>query len=305
MRELSVVTAGRNDNHGGNFLQRMFWSVRSLSHIAKSPSISMEYICVEWNPDENNLPLHSLEHIWKPLIHDKFSMRFIVVPNNVHQTIRNSDKLNFFQMIAKNVGIRRAKHNTILATTSDVIFNSMFSEIFSNHASRADRFYRCRRVDVDNGMNQNIGLAQQLQYCADHILRTYEPPKGGRIYMEACGDFTMALNKAWATTRGYLELPIFSIHLDSVWALSAIRYNLNQFILPKSAVIYHVEHSDSWTPKHIQELKNKVTTNKIPMLSTEQAFRLAREINVTGMPYNEDNWGLIDYKLDEFVYKVN
>ena len=45
-----------------------------------------------------------------------------------HLSLPNSDRLKFFQMIAKNVGIRRASGKFVLATNIDVIINQKLYE---------------------------------------------------------------------------------------------------------------------------------------------------------------------------------
>jgi len=304
MKKLSVVSVGRNDDHGGRFLDRMFWSVRSLSEIARCPNTQIEYVFVEWNPACDVLPISSMEHLWRPLIHKSFSMRFINVPKKIHEKIQNNEKLPVFQMIAKNIGIRRASNPAILATTSDVIFSPFFKEIFANHTCDDSKFYRCPRYDVKNIIKKEIPYDKQIQYCKDNITRRYDHPTNRwELFTEACGDFTLASRKGWEATRGYLELPIFSIHIDSVWVLSAIRYGLTQSILPRDAIIYHVEHFDSWTPSQFVALQNKVNRNKIPMLTLDQAFHLAREIKKNGLPMNDENWGFGGEDFKEFVFK--
>jgi hypothetical protein len=50
-------------------------------------------------------------------------VRFIQVPPEIHRKFRHADHLPLYQMIAKNVGIRRARGRFILVTNIDILFS--------------------------------------------------------------------------------------------------------------------------------------------------------------------------------------
>ena len=50
-------------------------------------------------------------------------VRIITVPSHLHQQLRYSEHLPLFQMIAKNVGIQRARGEFVLVTNIDVLFS--------------------------------------------------------------------------------------------------------------------------------------------------------------------------------------
>jgi hypothetical protein len=305
MKNLTVVSAGRNDDHGGRFLERLYGSVRSLSAIARHPRINIEYLFVEWNPVPDVHRIYSMEHLWRPLTHSSFSIRFIEVPSEIHNELAHADRLPFFQMIAKNVGIRRATHRAILATTSDVIFSPFFQEIFANHDCDPRMFYRCVRNDVKRSARSLEALSNQdlVQYCKDNVTVKHALRRGSRnLFTDACGDFTLAHKDIWNRTRGYIELPIFSIHLDTLWLLCARNLFMVQKVLPPMASIYHMDHEDSWTPQWTEALKEKVAAKNIPMLTTHGASQLAEEIYSGKRANNNENWGYADRRLREFIY---
>jgi hypothetical protein len=79
-----------------------------------------ELILVEWNPPADREKL--IEVLKYPKGEGYCSIRIIEVPPQLHSRFQYSDRLPLFQMIAKNVGIRRAKGQFVLATNIDIIF---------------------------------------------------------------------------------------------------------------------------------------------------------------------------------------
>src|SRR5579864_7929447 len=104
---LSVVATARNDNHGGRFLYRMQHFVDGFIEQCKRHQLNAELIIVEWNPPEDTEPLSQV--IKFPDDKGPCEVRFICVPKEAHMKLSHSDKLPLFQMIGKNVGIRRAR----------------------------------------------------------------------------------------------------------------------------------------------------------------------------------------------------
>ncbi|MGH7551576.1 MAG: hypothetical protein ACREMQ_00940, partial [Longimicrobiales bacterium] len=100
-------------------LRRFAIFADGLLEQANRHGLSGELVVVEWNPP----PGPRLHEVLK-LRHqsDSFAIRFIEVPAEAHVAIRNSDTIPLFQMIAKNVGIRRAQGEFIVATNPDVLF---------------------------------------------------------------------------------------------------------------------------------------------------------------------------------------
>ena len=79
-----------------------------------------------------------------------------MVKKDHHLKLPNSDRLNFFQMIAKNVGIRRASGEFILATNIDVILNQKIYEFIAQKKLEKNTIYRCNRHCIDYNFTRNI-----------------------------------------------------------------------------------------------------------------------------------------------------
>jgi len=155
MTYLSFVCAARNDNHGGKFLERLFKSLESFSRQSEYFKLHTEFLIVEWNPVKNKKSLQCI--IEKKINKNKFcSVRVIRVPEKYHYQLDNSKNLQFFQMIAKNVGIRRAQGKFILASNIDIILSKSLFEFLAKKKLRPNLMYRSDRFDVKYISTKNI-----------------------------------------------------------------------------------------------------------------------------------------------------
>lgn len=138
---LSVVVASRNDNHGQDLLARTQTFINSLADQALRFKRPVELVLVDWNPPADAPRLSSV--LRRPA-GKCFTARTITVANSRHMMLAGSRKLRFFQMLAKNVGIRRSAGSAILATNvdillSDELFLDSTEELVDRSVHRADR----------------------------------------------------------------------------------------------------------------------------------------------------------------------
>jgi len=117
---LSLVVTARNDDHGGNLLGRMQAFVNGWLGQAKRHGIPSELILVEWNPPPDRPRLRDALR-WPAS--GPCTVRIIGVPPELHRRFRYAEALPLYQMIAKNVGIRRARGRFILATNIDILIS--------------------------------------------------------------------------------------------------------------------------------------------------------------------------------------
>jgi hypothetical protein len=141
---LSVVATSRNDDHGGNLTARMQLFVDGLADQAERFGTPIELVLVEWNPPANRRPLPATLR-WPGT--DQFEPRVVTVPREIHQSLPNADRLPLFQMIGKNVGIRRSRADFILATNIDILLSDeLFA--FLPKGLKPNAMYRADRRDV-------------------------------------------------------------------------------------------------------------------------------------------------------------
>jgi hypothetical protein len=77
------------------------------------------------------------------------------------------------QMIAKNVGIRRAIGQFILATNLDIVFSPELMRFLSSRPLGKRSMYRIDRHDVESSIGKQATVEELLDFCQRHILRVH------------------------------------------------------------------------------------------------------------------------------------
>ncbi len=168
---LSVVAAARNDDHGGNLLGRMQAFVEGLIGQARQHELALELVLVEWNPPPDRPRL--AEALRWPADFGPVSVRIIEVPARVHAKYRYASVLPLYQMIAKNVGIRRARGEFVLATNVDILFSDELFRWLAARCLEPDRMYRVDRLDVMAEVPLEASVEERLAWCRTHLLRRH------------------------------------------------------------------------------------------------------------------------------------
>ena len=166
---LSLVVTARNDDHGGNLLGRMQAFVSGWIAQANRYQIPSELIVVEWNPPQDRPRLR--DALQWPENLGCCEARFIEVPPELHARYAHAKALPLYQMIAKNVGIRRARGRFILVTNIDILFSSELAAYLAEQKLEHGRMYRIDRYDVMSDVPVDKPIEEQLAYCATHLIR--------------------------------------------------------------------------------------------------------------------------------------
>lgn len=170
---LSVVVTARNDDHGGNPLYRTHLFLDCLLQQCDRHGVDAELILVEWNPPADRPRL--AEVLRWPAQEGCCRVRIIEVPPEVHARFEFADRLPLFQMIAKNVGIRRARGRFILATNIDILLSDGVMAIIAERRLRQKFVYRVDRLDVPAEIDPAWPLDEQLAWCARSVIRVNGP----------------------------------------------------------------------------------------------------------------------------------
>lgn len=207
-----MVTA-RNDDHGGNLLDRMQAFVNGWIGHARRYRIPSELIVVEWNPPPDRPRLAEVLH-W-PQELGPCRVRFIEVPHEIHQRFAHAQALPLYQMIAKNVGIRRARGRFVLATNIDILFSSELAAFIAERHLEPGHMYRIDRHDVMNQVPVDAPVEDQLEYCRTHLIRvnvregTYNVSREGHPILSpgdiASIDSGLLFGKGWLPVERYKE----------------------------------------------------------------------------------------------------
>lgn len=143
--------------------------VNGLAQQCERHRLRAELILVDWNPPADRASLADVLD-W-PSPSSYFDLRVIQVPTELHAGFDHSDKLHFFQMIAKNVGIRRARGTFACATNIDVLFSDRLIEFLAARNLSAERLYRVDRFDVASDVPYPASVEEQLEHCRRNVLR--------------------------------------------------------------------------------------------------------------------------------------
>lgn len=335
---ISFVATSRNDNHGGDMTKRMRIFVNGLIHQCNKHQLRAELIMVEWNPPVGAPLLH--EVLPSPSESDYLSIRYIIVPPEEHLKLKFSEKLPIFQMIAKNVGIQRARAEFVLCTNIDLLFSDQLMGQLAKRELDKGAYYRANRCDIPSNIDENLSTEQQLKFSENNILqrlgknRQYpnfsstnsflfrfgifnpifemlsklkkqiskpEVELYNSLDMNACGDFTMMTKSNWEKIKGYPELEMYSLHIDSMGLFAAAAKGIKQIILPPLQCTYHISHTGGW---EFQSPKEKILfyANK-PVLDWWAVYLLGMEVlkSKENYDFNTENWGLKNIDLEEIT----
>lgn len=167
---LSVVVTTRNDDHGGDPLKRLQAFVNTFAAQCRRTTLDAEVIVVEWNPPADRPRVRELLRMPPDV---PFAVHFVEVPAEIHQTFRYAAVLPLFQMIAKNVGVRRARGRFILATNIDIVFSTELVEYLASGLLEPGRLYRVDRRDVHANFPVDGRLEEQMAFCQTHQIRVH------------------------------------------------------------------------------------------------------------------------------------
>jgi hypothetical protein len=162
-RHLSVVAVSRNDDHGGEMRARMQHFVDGFIAQCRRHDLAAELILVEWNPPPDRPPLDDAL-VWP----DEFGpakVRIVTVPTSVHADFPHSTVLPLFQMIGKNVGIRRARGRYVLATNVDILFDDAMI-CYLRDRLKPGVMLRVDRYDVPRDIPRGVPFDRVLTDCS-------------------------------------------------------------------------------------------------------------------------------------------
>jgi hypothetical protein len=271
---ISFVVVARNDSYGGDFTHRVNVFIKNLLASCEKYVLPAELVIVEWNPPDDRPRLR--EAIQWPSKHLEYCrVRIIQVSRELHERFPNPQRRPLFEYIGKNVGVRRATGEYILATNPDIVFAGKLFEFFVAKRLLPDRFYRVDRYDVKSPVPLDVSLEECLEYCDANVLRVFnhkychENTLSNRFnpyrrlvafvkYLRvtygsfpfpvpnttASGDFFLMHRDRWHDVKGYPELETqgASHHIDDLVVFLAMLDDLKQVNLKSPMRIYHQDH---------------------------------------------------------------
>lgn len=136
----------------------------------KRHGLRAELILVEWNPPADRVPLR--EELRWPVDPGPCDIRIVTVSRELHARFAHADKIPLYQMIAKNVGIRRARGAYVLATNIDILFSDAATQYMRDQLEPG-RLYRAYRVDIPAAVPATGDFSEILRYCVAQGFRIH------------------------------------------------------------------------------------------------------------------------------------
>lgn len=302
---------------------RMASFLNGLDEQCRRHGLDAELVLVEWNPPPDKPQLWEI--LPAPSRHSPLVVRYVIVPRELHSQWQNSESIPLFQMIAKNVGIRRALAPFILATNVDLLFSDELIEFLANGVLDSNAMYRANRCDVPLDILDLETFEDQLERAKSGVIRrlglrpdgtNHGAPAwrklvwvlkrsilpGGRITRvdsDACGDFTLLSKDSWERIRGYPELGLYSIYVDGLGCHAAIASGCRQIILPPEMCTYHADHETGWMSMSVSEkigfiAQRPSLDHGIVTEACEEMLRVRKPLLLNG-----EDWGLRSENLRE------
>ena len=203
---LSIVAASRNDDHGGDPLVRTQVFVNSLAWQCERYKLPVELILIDWNPVQDRPGLAAVLSIPPETTYCR--TRVITVPAALHRRLKYADRMPFFQMIAKNVGIRRARGRFILATNIDILFSDELMQFIARQKLDPGKVYRVDRYDIRTGLSPERTLDESIEYAWANPIRAHPRNHPHALIQDLYG--------AEGFKRSCIPSPAFRIPRDGV-----------------------------------------------------------------------------------------
>jgi glycosyltransferase involved in cell wall biosynthesis len=281
-QKISVVVTGRNYDYSGNLHQRMIPSLNSFLKYYD------EVIYVDFNSIDGSYFDKIKSNIDK-------TNKLKVINVSPEQCIGLSKDFDnkFIEVVARNIGIRRASGDFILSSNPDIICSRPSDDQLNNNTmfagARRDvpiEFY----TSMDHGiLEEKLMSLMNLFIKKPRVLDEYGnpiwDPNDRWSVVVCCGDYQLAHRNVWYAIKGFEESATGRCYADSnlMKKASLTGFDIKEITLP----IFHLNHN---TEKYI---KNDKETPKNCQIAYVQNF-----IKTT----NSDDWGYSDIIFDEIIF---
>ena len=260
---ITAVVVGRNDDYMSDFANRLratiAWNIKYLVS---------EVIFVEWNPPADR-ELLSID------LTKRFNcLRAYVVSREIHERVSENSRVPLLEFHAKNVGIRRANSEWVVATNADAAFGPDTVRKILETKLTDDLVWSAQRIDIHWREGRETGLA--LKDCLRYRRKIPYHPLG-------TGEFAFASKRLWERAGGYDEsLVRHRIGVDKRGIAQLVAHGART---ERAGIVFHLAHPTSCT-EAVQAHHGEWAT-------------------LEGVPYeNPRNWGLLDHEESEIAERV-
>jgi len=242
--KITAVIISRNDNYGGHLKERATYAINSAINTYD------EVIYVDWNSPE-----HSLLWDIQDDLQLKGNLKHFVIPPDAASQLTGFDKnaQKCCEVLARNIGIRRATGDYIVSTNIDIIAPKREDLEKAINEMEKNSFYTISRRDVDLPVIKEFH-GGDVKYSAYDKLRQHlidqnyvpNPEKklqDGDDYsmINCCGDFQIAPRNVWEEIRGFEEELIYPLFADTNVQKKAVMHGFGLRAL-FDPPFYHINH---------------------------------------------------------------
>jgi len=242
--KISAVIVSRNDGYGGHLNERATYCFNSAIDTYD------EVIYVDWNS-----PTHSLLYDIKDNIQFKGNFKHIVITPEIASYLTNNDPYaqKCCEVLARNIGLRRATGDWIISTNIDIIHPKRDELEKLLNSTNQNTFYTISRRHTDweqikNFHNGEI-IFENWKELREHLINNSEERHfeettvSGDNYsiINCCGDFQIAPKHVWDEIRGMEEELIYSLYADTNVQKKAVMHGFDLKAIYHPA-LFHIEH---------------------------------------------------------------
>jgi hypothetical protein len=241
----TAVIVSRNDNYGGNLIERSTYCINSAIESFD------EVIYVDWNSET-----HSLLYDIKDNLQFKGNLKHIVITPETASILTNNDPdaQKCCEVLARNIGIRRATGDWIVSTNIDIIHP--VKEQLQKFIEEADKntFFTISRRDAELPEIIKYHGTGKCEYSEwfklrEHLIAQSQERKretttvNGDQYslINCCGDFQIAPKHIWESIRGFEEELIYTLYADSNVQKKATEHSF-KINAAFSPALFHINH---------------------------------------------------------------
>ena len=291
--KISAVIISRNDNYGGHLNERAIYAINSAINTYD------EVFYIDWNSET-----HSLLYDIKDNLQLKGNLKHIVITPEIASILTNNDPQaqKCCEVLARNIGIRRATGDYIVSTNIDIIHPKR--EDIENIINSSDNntIYTLSRREVTwdiikefHGGEMNFNEWDKLRdyiyiNSEERIVEEKTSTSDDYSIINCCGDFQLAPKHIWNDIKGFEEDLIYPLYADTNVQKKSVKhgFNLKAIFNPP---MFHINHgSKGWGGGGFAEGINK-TANDIH-----------RAITFQEQTENSLNWGFSDIEIEFEVF---
>jgi len=291
--KISAIIISRNDNYGGYLNERATYAINSAINTYD------EVIYVDWNS-----PTHSLLWDIKDNLQLKGNLKHFVIPPDAAKILTNYDEQAQIccEVLARNIGIRRAEGDYIVSTNIDIIHPKREDVETIINSSDNNTMYTLSRREVTwdiikefHGGEMKFNEWDKLRdyiyiNSEERVMEEKTSTNDDYSIINCCGDFQLAPKHIWDTIRGFEEDLIYPLYADTNVQKKSVKhgFNLKAIFNPP---MFHINHgSKGWGGGGFAEGINK-TANDIH-----------RAITFQEQTENFPNWGFSDIEIEFEVF---